>query len=339
MSSSTSVVSRNDTSMRSEWIHLKISHYRWAALLGSGKTTLLGTGAMMRSYLQRTSSTTSVSVWTQSSFDERSIPEQGNPVDRVAALHGKFARKELHTSLARTLSDIAKLNPPPLMYCVRVQVRLAHGHWSQLFTKMLVIIFAILLSRWRSKPSSRFEDGRVLTGESSAPNDPALYYAAGILAEQLIFASVIILTKVDTVSKAVADAQVQRLKKLQPNATIGLSSHAGIRLSQLDATPAPNYETMEGAKLDLDWVATIQLQTRWKHCPSRSATFSSPTTYDVCQKMLGTGFIARPSWPLAACWCPLWQHLQPISFELTSVWAAEARPQSMLKILPKKWNS
>ena len=77
-----------------------------------------------------------------------------------------------------------------------------------------------------------FSDGKVFTGEAKMPNDPALQHAADILTEQLIFSSVIILTKVDSVSKSVVDAQVQVLRMLQPRATIALSAHAGIRLSQ-----------------------------------------------------------------------------------------------------------
>ena len=77
------------------------------------------------------------------------------------------------------------------------------------------------------------------------PRCPALHHAAEILAEQILFSSVIILTKIDTVPQSVVDAQVNALRTIQPYATVGLAAQGGLLLPQLDATPAPSMSDME----------------------------------------------------------------------------------------------
>ena len=69
-----------------------------------------------------------------------------------------------------------------------------------------------------------FADGQRLSADSLASADPALRHAAKVLAEQIAFASVIILTKIDTIPKEVAEAQVRNLQKIQPRAAVGLSA-------------------------------------------------------------------------------------------------------------------
>jgi len=69
-----------------------------------------------------------------------------------------------------------------------------------------------------------FQDGAALTKEAKGAQDLALNRAANVLAEQIAFASVIILTKVDTVPETVAQTQVQNLQRLHPGVTIGLST-------------------------------------------------------------------------------------------------------------------
>ncbi|MBJ07352.1 MAG: hypothetical protein CMO40_09595 [Verrucomicrobiaceae bacterium] len=65
-----------------------------------------------------------------------------------------------------------------------------------------------------------------------------------MLAEQLAFASVIILTKVDAVDQSIVASQVDRLRQLRPSATVALSAQAGLLLGQLDATPAPEFSSL-----------------------------------------------------------------------------------------------
>ena len=48
-----------------------------------------------------------------------------------------------------------------------------------------------------------FQNGSILTGEESMSSDPAIAKAALILAEQIAFSSVIILTKIDAISEEV----------------------------------------------------------------------------------------------------------------------------------------
>ena len=313
--------------------------------LGSGKTTLLRRWRdddTLRNAAYIVHDLSDFGVDVELLADESSTPEQGKLVDRMAALHGRHAQKELHASLARILGEITNLHPsPPHVLCestgaARPWPLISALHQDARFYLRHFIITVDALNLHRD-----FDDARVLTGETSAPNDPALYYAAGVLAEQLIFASVIILTKVDTIPKAIADAQVQRLKKLQPNATIGLSSHAGIRLSQLDATPAPNYETMwkrakqfglSSNNATADQMKAIVLRDQRPFHPQR--------LYEVCQKQLGTGiyrtkgFLWLASRPADVL---LWQQSgSQISFELTSVWAAEAVHNRFGKLLPEE---
>lgn len=313
--------------------------------LGSGKTTLLRRwrdDESLRDAAYIIHDLSEFGVDAELLADESSTPEQGKLVDRMAALHGTHARKELHSSLARILNDITELSPaPPHVLCestgaARPWPLISALHQDARFYLRHFIITVDALNLHRD-----FDDGRVLTGETSAPNDPALYYAAGILAEQLIFASVIILTKVDTIPKSVADAQVQRIKKLQPNATIGLSSHAGIRLSQLDATPAPDYETMWKRAQQFGLSSNNPTADQMEAFVLRDPRpFHPQRLYEVCQRMLGTGiyrtkgFLWLASRPADVL---LWQQSgSQISFELTSVWAAEAVHNRYGKLLPEE---
>jgi G3E family GTPase len=212
--------------------------------LGSGKTTIL-----RRWRLNEALGDAAFIIHDLSEFgldvelisDEDSKPQQGQLVNRVAALHGRHAREQLHESVGNTLEEIAALDPVPSH--VLCESTGAARPWpliaaltqdKRFFIRhFIVTVDALNLHR-------DFADGRVLTGKASVAADPALHQAAGILAEQLFFASVIILTKTDAVTRAVADAQVRVLRKLRPRATIGLSVHGGLQLSQLDATPAPS---------------------------------------------------------------------------------------------------
>ena len=125
------------------------------------------------------------------------------------------------------------------------------------------------------------------------------------------------------------DAQVQVLRMLQPRATIALSAHAGIRLSQLGPTPAPNLESLRSLAdqfgLTLDRQTSSQIESIVIRDPR---PFHPQRLYEVCQNHLGTslyrtkGYIWLASRPGDVL---LWQQSgSQISFELTGVWAAEA---------------
>ena len=313
--------------------------------LGSGKTTLLRRWQQepsLRGSAYIVHDLSAFGVDAEILSEENSNPQPGRLVDRVAALHGTHARETLHKSAGRVLKKIATLNPsPPHVLCESTG---AARPWPLIgaltqnkkfrLRHFIVTVDALNLHR-------DFQDGRVFVGEESLSDDAALQCAAGILAEQLLFASVIILTKIDTVPKAVADAQVRVLRMLQPQATVGLSSHAGLLLSQLDATPAPKLaDIKQRAKrfsLSLetptaDEVDSIVIRDQRPFHPQR--------LYEVCQNQLGTGLYrtkgflwlaSRPSDVL------LWQQSgSQISFELTSVWVAEAANNRFGKLLPSE---
>lgn len=273
--------------------------------------------------------------------EEDSKPEAGCLLDRVAALHGRHARDDLHSSVGVALSNIAALDPsPPQVLCESTGAArpwpliAAMTQDDRFFLRHFVVtVDALNLHR-------DFADGRVLLGERVS-EDPALRYAAEILAEQLIFANVITLTKTDTLQSSVIDLQVSLLQQLQPRATIALSARAGLRLSQLDATPAPKIAQLKkraelfGLRLDAqtaDRVSTSILRDPRPFHPQR--------LYEVCQSQLCTGIYrtkgfvwlaSRPSDVL------LWQQSgSQISLELTGVWSAEAIHNRYGKLLPQE---
>ena len=203
--------------------------------LGSGKTTLLRKWRIDKSLKNAAFIVHDLSdfgVDVELLADENSNPKKGKLVDRIAALHGVHAKEQLHSSVGLILDDVVKVKPKvPLVLCESTG---AARPWpliealtqnKRFFLRhFIVTVDALNLHR-------DFDDGRILIGETAPSDDVALKYAAEVLAEQLIFASVIILTKVDTVPKHVSDRQIQVLQTLQPYATIGLSAHAGLHLS------------------------------------------------------------------------------------------------------------
>ena len=166
--------------------------------LGSGKTTLL-----RRWRRDEALRDAAVIVHDLSEFgldaellsDEESAPSPGRLVDRVAALHGSHAREQLHEAGGTAFEESADLDPsPPVTLCESTG---AARPWTliQALTQddrfylrhFIVTVDALNLHR-------DFVDGQVLTGESPAVQDEALSRAAEVLAEQIAFASVIILT-------------------------------------------------------------------------------------------------------------------------------------------------
>ena len=311
--------------------------------LGSGKTTLLRSwrsDEALRRAAVIIHDLSELGVDVELVADENSTPEPGQLVDRVAALHGAHARDQLHDSVGRVLGQIAALDPaPPMVLCestgaARPWPLIAALTQDERFSLRHFVVTVDALNLHRD-----FADGRVFTGEATAPDDGALHRAAEILAEQLVFASVIILTKIDTVPQSVVDDQVRILRTLQPQATVGLSAQAGLRLPQLDATPAPEPSELErraeqfGLALDTptaDEVEAIIVRDPRPFHPER--------LHDVCQKQLGTGlyrtkgFLWLASRPADVL---LWQQSgSQIALELTGLWAAEAIHNRHGRLLP-----
>ncbi|MGD1978364.1 MAG: GTP-binding protein [Akkermansiaceae bacterium] len=313
--------------------------------LGSGKTTLL-----RRWRRDDNLKDVPVIVHDLSEFgldaellsDDNTSPAPGLLVGGVAALHGSHAREGLFASVGSALKEIAKLEPPPpLVLCESTG---AARPWplikaltqDQRFSLRHFIVTVDALNLHRD-----FADGRVLIGEVEAPGDEALRQAAGILIEQLAFANVIILTKVDTVSKEVVETQVGILQKIQPHATVGLSAQAGILLPQLDATPAPRLSVLgeRAQQFDLDEdSSTLEEVEALVFRDQRP--FHPGRLYEVCRSKMGTGLYrtkgflwlaSRPGQVL------LWQQSgSQISLELTGQWRAELVHNHDGKLLPEE---
>ena len=313
--------------------------------LGSGKTTLL-----RRWRRDATLKDAPVIVHDLSEFgldaellsDENSKPSPGHLVGGVAALHGRHAREKLHDSAGEALEEISALDPaPPLVLCESTG---AARPWplikaltqdKRFFLRhFIVTVDALNLHR-------DFEDGKILTGASVSSQDLALRHVAEVLAEQIAFASVIILTKIDTVPKPNVEAQVQILQALQPQATIGLSAQAGILLPQLETTPAPKLSVLESRANEfgltqqsatVDSVDAIVIRDPRPFHPER--------LYEACRNKMGTGlyrtkgFLWLSSRPRDVL---LWQQSgSQIALELTGLWRAELAHNCDGKLLPEE---
>ncbi|MEM6733554.1 MAG: GTP-binding protein, partial [Myxococcota bacterium] len=313
--------------------------------LGSGKTTLLRRWRIEESVRD---AIVIVHDFSDFGFDaeilsgEESTPVHGRLVGRVAALHGTHAREQLRESVGKTLDEIAELDaPPPLVLCESTG---AARPWPlvQALTQddrfflrhFIVTVDALNLHR-------DFANGRVLTGEAPAPADPALQRASEVLAEQILFASVIILTKVDTVAKRVVDSQVRLLQRLQPGAAIGLSAQAGLLLQQLDGTPAPKLAVYE------EWAKKFNLTGRSATSENMDSLvlrdtrpFHPKRLHDACHSQLGTGvyrtkgFLWMASRPADVL---LWQQSgSQIALEIRGSWRAEVVLNHDGELLPEE---
>ncbi|MEM7144897.1 MAG: GTP-binding protein [Verrucomicrobiota bacterium] len=300
--------------------------------LGSGKTTLL-----RRWRRDEALSEATLIVHDLSDFGldaellsgENTTPQAGHLHDRVAALHGIHASEKLHASVGQILAEIKTIDPtPPLVLCESTG---AARPWPLItaltqnenfyLRHFIVTVDALNLHR-------DFSDGRIFIEDSVTTKDGALRHAAEVLAEQIAFASVIILTKTDTVPEKIVQAQVTILQQIQPDAAIGLSAQAGLLLPQLEATPAPKISVLkrradqlgltESASTAKDVNATIFRDPRPFH-PER--------LHEICRSKLGTGLYrtkgflwlaSRPAHVL------LWQQSgSQIALELTGFWRAE----------------
>ncbi|MEM9079346.1 MAG: GTP-binding protein [Verrucomicrobiota bacterium] len=313
--------------------------------LGSGKTTLL-----RRWRRDETLKDAPVIVHDLSEFgldaellsDENSTPAQGRLVGGVAALHGSHAREDLQASVAVALEEIAGLaSVPEVVLCESTG---AARPWPliQAFTqdqRFLLRHFIVTVDALNFHRD--FADGGIFTGESLIPEDGALRRAAEVLAEQIAFASVVILTKVDTVSQEIVEAQVRALQMIQPHATIGLSAQAGIELSQLEATPAPQLSDLktraEQFGLTLEASTADEVEALVFRDPR---PFHPERLYEVCRSHLGTGLYrtkgflwlaSRPGHVL------LWQQSgSQIALELTGLWRAQVVKNEEGKLLPEE---
>ena len=300
--------------------------------LGSGKTTLL-----RRWRRDEALKDAPVIVHDLSEFgldaellsDENSKPSPGHLVGGVAALHGRHAREQLHHSAGEALEEISALEPaPPLVLCESTGaarpwplIKALTQNKRFFLRHFIVTVDALNLHR-------DFEDGKILTGASTNSQDIALRHVAELLAEQIAFASVIILTKIDTVPEPNVEAQVQILQALQPQATIGLSAQAGILLPQLETTPAPKLSVLENRANEfgltqqsatIDSVDAIVIRDPRPFHPER--------LYEACRNKMGTGlyrtkgFLWLASRPRDVL---LWQQSgSQIALELTGLWRAE----------------
>ncbi len=316
--------------------------------LGSGKTTLLRRwrrNGALEDAAMIVHDLSDFGLDAELLAPEGSKTEAGKLVGRTAALHGTHAREKLHDSLGRILAEVSRLVPLPPM--VLLESTGAARPWpliaalkqnDQFFLRhFIVTVDALNLHR-------DFADGLALAETHSSLQDPALEHAALVLSEQIAFASIIILTKTDTIPKAIIEAQVKVLQQLQPRAAIGLSANAGLLLSQLDGVPAPKPDLLKSRARDMGLLDNISSETTAPEIDCtilrESRPFHPQRLYDACQNNLGTGLYrtkgylwlaSRPGQVL------LWQQSgSQISLELTGHWRAEIARNIDGKLLPEE---
>lgn len=300
--------------------------------LGSGKTTLL-----RRWQRDEALRDAAVIVHDLSEFGldaellsgEEAAPVLGRLSGRVAALHGRHAREQLYASAGAALTEISTLDPvPPLVLCESTG---AARPWplikaltqdKRFFLRhFIVTVDALNLHR-------DFADGRLLVGESLGSQDVALRLAAEILAEQIAFANVIVLTKIDTIPKPIVDAQIGILQQLQPRAAIGLSAHAGLLLPQLEGTSAPKLSALRSRAKRFGLTKRSSTADNIEALVFRAPRpFHPERLHEACRSNLSTGLYrtkgflwlaSRPAHVL------LWQQSgSQITLELTGFWRAE----------------
>jgi len=313
--------------------------------LGSGKTTLLRRWRRDESLNEAAMIVHDLSEFgldAELLSDEGSTLAQGRLAGRVAALHGSHAREQLHTSLGTALDEISSLDPaPPVVLCESTG---AARPWpliksltqdKRFFLRhFIVTVDALNLHR-------DYDDGRVLTGESPGEEDVALRRAAEVLAEQIAFANVIIVTKVDTIPKETVDALVGSLQKLQPSATIGLSAQAGLLLPQLEETAAPKLSVLSDRAKQFGLTEQSSTADEVEALVIRDPRpFHPERLYEACRNNLSTGvyrtkgflwLASRPAHVL------LWQQSgSQIALELTGLWRAEIVHNPDGKLLPEE---
>ena len=313
--------------------------------LGSGKTTLLRRwrrDEALKDVAMIVHDLSEFGLDAELLSDEGASLTQGRLVGRVAALHGTYARERLAPSVGAALAEIAELDPaPPVVLCESTGVARpwplikALTQDKRFFLRhFIVTVDALNLHR-------DFADGRALTGESAALRDAAMHRAAEVLVEQIAFANVIILTKVDTIPEATAAAQVKSLQKLQPNATIGLSAQAGILLPQLEATAAPKVSLLEERAKEFGLTQESSIAENVEALVFRDPRpFHPERLYEACTRKMGTGLYRTKGFLWLASRSGhvlLWQQSgSQIALELTGLWRAEIVQDPEGKLLPEE---
>ncbi|PQJ27836.1 CobW family GTP-binding protein [Rubritalea profundi] len=321
----------------------KIPIVALCGFLGSGKTTLLRRwrrdGALNdAAFIVHDLSDQGIDANLVSANEK--THQAGSLVGRVAALHGQHSNKYLHQSLGSALNGISELNPflvlsestgaarPwPLIKALTQDSRYSLRHF-------IVTVDALNLHR-------DFKDGRQLAQGPTTSKDAALSLAAKILAEQIAFASVIVLTKIDTVSESAVEAQVRYLRQLQPHATIALSAQAGLLLPQLEGVEPPNLIALSNKAKQLGLTEQTSITEKIEAVVFRDPRpFHPQRLHEVCQNKLGTGLYrtkgflwlaSRPDHSL------LWQQSgSQISLELIGLWRAELVKNLDDKLLPEE---
>ena len=313
--------------------------------LGSGKTTLLRRWRRdeeLRDTALIVHDLSDLGIDAELLSAEEKTPKAGTLVDRVAALHGKHAREQLHDSLGTTLNQICELDPPPSM--VLSESTGAARPWPLIkaltqdnrfiLRHFIVTVDSLNLHR-------DFEDGSLLAKEPNISQDAALCHAAEAIAEQIAFASVIILTKIDTVPKSAVDAQVRHLQQIQPRATIALSAQAGLLLPQLESVAPPDLLTLSKRAEQLNLIQQNSTAENVEAMVFRDPRpFHPQRLHEACCNNLGTGLYrtkgflwlaSRPGHVL------LWQQSgSQISLELSGLWRAEIVKNQDGKLLPEE---
>ena len=313
--------------------------------LGSGKTTLLRRwrrDEKLRDTALIVHDLSDLGIDAELLSAEEKTPKAGTLVDRVAALHGKHAREQLHDSLGTTLNQICELDPPPSM--VLSESTGAARPWPLIkaltqdnrfiLRHFIVTVDSLNLHR-------DFEDGSLLAKEPNLSQDAALCHAAEAIAEQIAFASVIILTKIDTVPKSAVDAQVRHLQRIQPRATIALSAQAGLLLPQLESVAPPDLLTLSKRAEQLNLIQQNSTAENVEAMVFRDPRpFHPQRLHEACCNNLGTGLYrtkgflwlaSRPGHVL------LWQQSgSQISLELSGLWRAEIVKNQDGKLLPEE---
>ena len=313
--------------------------------LGSGKTTLLRRwrrDEALKEVAMIVHDLSEFGLDAELLSDEGAILTQGRLVGRVAALHGSHARERLAPSVGAALAEISELDPaPPVVLCESTGVARpwplikALTQNKRFFLRhFIVTVDALNLHR-------DFADGRALTGESAASDDAAMHRAAEVLVEQIAFANVIILTKVDTIPEDTAASQVKSLQKLQPNATIGLSAQAGILLPQLEATAAPKVSLLEDRAKEFGLTQEASITENVEALVLRDPRpFHPERLYEACTRKMGTGLYRTKGFLWLASRSGhvlLWQQSgSQIALELTGLWRAEIVQDPEEKLLPEE---
>jgi len=313
--------------------------------LGSGKTTLLRRwrrDEALKDVAMIVHDLSEFGLDAELLSDEGASLTQGRLVGRVAALHGSHARERLAPSVGAALAEISELDPaPPVVLCESTGVARpwplikALTQDKRFFLRhFIVTVDALNLHR-------DFADGRALTGESAALRDAAMHRAAEVLVEQIAFANVIILTKVDTIPEATAAAQVKSLQKLQPNATIGLSAQAGILLPQLEATAVPKVSLLEERAKEFGLTQESSIAENVEALVLRDPRpFHPERLYEACTRKMGTGLYRTKGFLWLASRSGhvlLWQQSgSQIALELTGLWRAEIVQDPEGKLLPEE---